>query len=101
MSQREEEAKVWYRGKFVSVSEIEREKRIEVLNDTELKILKTLLRRDEPIRADELARELNMSNVYVYTIVSKRLTPKYTVKIGKRRFVIGLTEEGVKAARGA
>jgi len=101
MSQREEEVKVWYKGRFVTVGEVKEEKRIEVLNDTELKILRTLLRRDEPVRAEELAEELNMSKVYVYTIVGKRLTPKYTVKIGKRKPLVGLTEEGVKAAKGA
>lgn len=101
MSHKEEEQKVWYRGKFVSVSEVKREKRIEVLKDADLTILKTLLEKDEPIRAETLARELNMSKGYIYTIVNKRLTPKYTVKIGKRKFLVGLTEEGVKAAKGA
>jgi len=101
MSQREEDLKVWYKGKFVSVSEIKKQKRIEVLKDADLTILKTLLEKDEPMRAEELAKELNMSKGYVYTIVNKRLTPKYTAKIGKRKFLVGLTEEGVKAAKGA
>ena len=100
MSQKEE-TKVWYKGKFVSVEEIKKQKRIEVLKDADLTILKTLLESDEPIRAEELAKELSMSKGYIYTIVNKRLTPKYTVKIGKRKFLVGLTEEGVKAAKGA
>lgn len=101
MSQREEDQKVWYKGKFVSVGDIKKQRRIEVLKDADVTILKTLLTKDEPIRAEELAKELNMSKGYIYTIVNKRLTPKYTVKIGKRKFLVGLTEEGVKAAKGA
>ncbi|MEM3047470.1 MAG: hypothetical protein QW057_10405 [Candidatus Bathyarchaeia archaeon] len=82
------------------ISEIEK-RREAGLKGIDLAILKALLRKEEPMRAEELAQELKKSKIYIYTTISKRLTPKYTIKIGKRRFLVGLTEEGVKAAKGA
>lgn len=82
------------KGRFVAVDQFEKEKRAYILNNTDLRIPKMLLQKDESVRISELIEELGVAKACIYAIINKWLTPRYVNEVGRRGFCVGLAEEG-------